>query len=190
MVTLSKSSGGGDYEYILARNGKLIRKTIEGDQFIVPEEGMFKRLELYGIGAETYESTGKFPKEKRAIVMRVLDDGHENHKELIRTSINYTHSARGLGEKTYIGQLFTAILGEYPVGRDIDDPAEAEPTDEFWLSILGGQFQAILGISDDGQYVNFAKDSIKPCRQKAEPAAKPGKRNELIEEDDATEDAA
>jgi len=190
MVTLSKGgSGDGDYEYITSQRGKLILKTIPGADFVVPEEGMFKKLELYAIGADTFVSKGQFAKEKRSIIMRVLDDGHENYKELIKTTINYTHSAKGLGEKTYIGQIFTAILGEYPDGYDIDDPKEAPDDDEFWNQVLGGQFQAILTVSDDGLYVNFGKDSIKACKKSA---PKPGnsKKNELIDDDEDVADAA
>lgn len=192
MVTLSKGGGGGDYEYITSRGGKLIRKIIPGDDFVTPEEGLFKKLELHAIGAQTFQSTGQFPKEKRAIVMRVLDEGHDNFKELVKTTVNYTHSAKGLGEKTYIGQIFTAILGEYPDGVDIDDPGDASDDDEFWNEILGGHFQAILTVSDDGQYVNFGKDSIKACKKPATSAPrarKPADRNELIDEDNV-EDAA
>jgi hypothetical protein len=183
MVTLSASSGGGgDYEYWVARSGKLVKdKMIPGDEFVVPEEGLYKTLELYGLGADTFMSQGQYPKQKRAIVLRILDDGHENYRDLVRTTINYEETARGLGPKTYIGQIFTAIRGgEYPDGEDI--------TDDFWLSMIGGRFQAILTVSDDGQYVNFGKDSIKPCRAKAAKPARKVEDNPLIAEDE--EDAA
>lgn len=186
MVTLSKDAGssGGDYEYWVARSGKLVKdKLIGSEEFVVPEEGLFKTLELYALGADTFTSKGAYPKEKRAIVMRVLDEGHENYRDLIRTTVNYEETERGLGPMTYIGQIFTAIRGgEYPDGEDIND--------DFWLSMLGGRFQAILTVSEDEKYVNFGKDSIKPCRTRtAKTKTKSDEANPLIEEDDA-EDAA
>jgi hypothetical protein len=184
MVKLSEKAGGGDgtYPYWVKRGDKLIKdKMIGADELVVPEEGMFKNLELYAIGKDTFQSTGQYPKEKRAIIMRILDEGHDNYKELVRTTVNYSETPEGLGPKTYIGQIFTAIRGgTYPDDEDTDDA--------FWLSMLGGRFQAILTVSDDGVYVNFAKDSIKACKSSA---AKPKTKvsaddtdNELTAEDD------
>lgn len=182
MVKLSASAGGGgDYEYWVVRNDKLIKNhIIKSDSLITPEADAYRTLELVGLGADTYTTNGQFgEKERRALVIRVLDQDSPNYKEMFRTSVTYTETPRGLGPKTMIGQLFTAIHGgEYPDDADTG-------TDEFWLTIIGGRFQAMLSVSDDGQFTNLVKDTIKACRR-ATPAkaSKKSDDNELTAEDE------
>lgn len=185
MVTLSKDAGGsGTYEYLVSKNGQLDTVEISGDDFVVPDAGNYRKLELKALSTDTYTVNTKYgEKQRRGVVLRILDQDSPFYKELVRTSVPYEETARGLGPNTMIGQIFTAVRGgEYPDGEDIDD--------DFWASIIGGQLECNLSISEDGKWVNIVKDTIKAVRKPASRPASARKGNALIDEDDAAEDAA
>lgn len=180
MVKLSESAGGGDgvYPYWIKRNGKLIKdKDLGPDDLVkLTEGGAYRDLELYAIGADTYQTQGQYPGERRGLVLRQMDDQFDQHGELFRTSVRYAETAKGMGPKTMIGQIFTSI-------RDGVFPDDEEVDDDFWLSMLGGHFQAMIEVSDDGQYMNLVNDTIKPVRKAKKTTTK--STNELIDEDEA-----
>lgn len=154
---------GGSFTYVVKERNKLEEIEFSSDDAVVPDEEMYRCLEFYGVGTETYEVT--FENEtstKLPILLRIIDESDEQHECVFKTSITFESA----GPKSGIGQIFTCILGEPFTGK-IDNA--------FWLTVLGGRFGAALKLKekDDRTYVNLVHGSYKPVKQKA--SKKPGR---------------
>lgn len=159
---------GGSTEYVIKRNGGLEQITFESDQAVIPDEEMYRCLEFYGVGTETYEITftaegGEKTATKLPILLRIIDEQDGQHRDVFQVSINFD----SVGPKSSFGQMVAAILGAPFVGSI---------NDEFWASVIGGKFGAALSMktNDNGRtYVNLVYGSAKPFKAKAKTTAKP-----------------
>lgn len=171
---------GGSGEYVIKRNGELEQITFESDQAVIPDEEMYRCLEFYGVGTETYEITfsaegSEKTATKLPILLRIIDEQDAQHREVFQVSINFD----SVGPKSSFGQMVAAILGAPFVGSI---------NDEFWESVLGGKFGAALSMrtNDNGRtYVNIVHGSAKPFKAKPSRAAKPKDEDDPFNEDDA-----
>lgn len=168
---------GGTFYYVIKRSNKLEELEFDVQDEIIPEEELYRCLELYGIATDTYqvEFDGKTT-TKLGILLRIIDENDPQHKGIFRTSVSY----EGCGPRSMIGQIFTAILGNPFIG-EIDN--------ELWKSVLGGRFGATLNIKDKGDrtYTNLVHGSFKPVKSRA---AKPAPAPALDPDEDPFGDEA
>lgn len=173
---------GGSFTYIIKRGGKLEELEFESEDSIVPEEEIYRSLELYGVGTSTYDVTftdkggGQKVTPKLGLLLRIIDENDDQHRGIFITSITYDTA----GPKSGFGQIAACILGAPYVGKINND---------FWLSILGGRFGATLKLNESGgrTYVNLVHESYKPVKVKPTRSAN-AKPTKVVEDDDPFSD--
>jgi hypothetical protein len=179
---------GGVFTYVIKRNGKLEEIEFDSDDAIIPDEEIYRSLELYGIATETYEVTFREPggedktTTKLGLLLRIIDENDAQHRGIFRTSITFESA----GPKSGVGQIFACILGAPYTGKINND---------FWLTVLGGRFGAALKMkeTDSRVYINLVHGSFKPVKLKAgtkngaKPVETPEPASDPFSEDDGEE---
>lgn len=157
-------TGGGPREYAISKNGELELITFDSQDAVIPDEEMYRCLELYGVATKEREITWGDGESstKLPVLLRIIDENDAQHREIMQVDINYDSQ----GPKSSFGEVMTAITGE-PFTRRVNQ--------ELWEEVIGGKFGASLRLktgTNGGTFVNLVYGSVKPYKAKAKPAAK------------------
>jgi hypothetical protein len=168
-----EAKAGGPRDYVIKRNGELEQIEFDANDAVIPDETMYRCLELYGVATEprtvTWEDGAKSAL-KLPTLLRIIDEADAQHREIMQVELNFD----SVGPKSGFGQVAAAILGAPYIGR-IDDA--------FWEKVIGGKFGASLSlkVAGDGRtFVNLVHNSAKPFKAKAKTTSKP----KPVEDDD------